>query len=342
LVRAVVQAGSVHTVVRVKAQATDPSSGQTISSQSEQLVVTTGLPDQDSFSLSASRRSIDGNCDGESTTINIRAADRYNNPVPAGTAISFTTEGGKINGQCTTGDPLADTTAEAGVCPVLLSAQNPRPADGRVTVLATAIGEESFTDMNGDGFYGPGDRFTAAEDLPEAFLDADFDGVRDASETFLDFNDNQVFDPANGQFDGYVCNAPGVNCSSAKINVRDDLEIAFADTRSAPVISGVPATITVVAKGTATISGTVRDANGNSLPTGTRFQLATTSGSVLAPATLGPFNTTRGDPFAFTIQAPDTAVDGSLTLSVIIPGSACYASFPYTKNYPLDVQEPAP
>src|SRR3546814_5491174 len=81
MVRAVVQAGSVHTAVRVKAEATDPSSGQTISSQSEQLVVTTGLPDQNSFSLSATKLAINGNCDGASTTLNIRAADRYNNPV---------------------------------------------------------------------------------------------------------------------------------------------------------------------------------------------------------------------------------------------------------------------
>src|SRR3546814_11557627 len=99
MVRAVVQAGSVHTAVRVKAEATDPSSGQTISSQSEQLVVTTGLPDQNSFSLSATKLAINGNCDGASTTLNIRAADRYNNPVPAGTAISFTPEGGKEIGR---------------------------------------------------------------------------------------------------------------------------------------------------------------------------------------------------------------------------------------------------
>ena len=34
--------------------------------------------------------------------------------------------------------------------------QDPRPADGRVSILAFAIGEESFLDGNADGIFNTG------------------------------------------------------------------------------------------------------------------------------------------------------------------------------------------
>ena len=69
--------------------------------------------------------------------VQVLAADHFNNPVPNGTAISFTTEGGAIDGSCLTDD---------GGCSVTWRSQRPRLPDGRFTILATAIGNESFLD----------------------------------------------------------------------------------------------------------------------------------------------------------------------------------------------------
>jgi hypothetical protein len=54
--------------------------------------------------------------------------------------------------------------------------QEPRPADGRVTVLAYAIGEESFVDLNGNNTYDPGEPF---QDLGDIVKDMLFDNSYD-------------------------------------------------------------------------------------------------------------------------------------------------------------------
>lgn len=334
-VRTTVQAGSVHSSVRVKASTT-ASGGQTISTQSGQLVITTGLPDQDSFSLGAESLSVNGGCDGASTRLSIRAADRYNNPVPAGTAISFTTEGGKINGQCVTA-AQDDPTAESGACSVLLTVQNPRPANGRVTVLATALGEESFVDSNGNGFRDAGESFG---DLPEAFVDYDEDGRRDSNEPIVDFNGNGAYDGANGVFDGYVCEAAGVNCRSDLVDVRDSVFIAFADISADPVVAGVPSSLSLNVGQTIALSFTIRDRNGNSLPSGTTYSLSSTHGSATTPK-VGPFATTKGDVASFSFTAGNSGGSGTVTLTIEAPGGGCGDKI-FTLTIPITVIAPTP
>jgi len=115
LVQTVVNAGTVHTSVRVRADV----DGESIFTQSNLLVVSTGIPDQDSFSLSASTFNPEAwNIDGTEVTITARLADAFNNPAPDGTAVSFTTEGGSIGDSCVTTN---------GVCSVIWSSQNVRP-----------------------------------------------------------------------------------------------------------------------------------------------------------------------------------------------------------------------
>ena len=257
-VRVRVNSGTVPTSVRVVAIITT-NRGE-ISAVSDTLVISTGLPDNNSFELGITSLNPGGwDETGITDEVNIFAADAFNNPVPDGTAISFTTEYGAIEPSCTTMN---------GICAVTWRSQSPRrPADeimtgdvlqlriashgcdlngsfitgvpcsagatfpeiagpltdrddpdfpgqvygGRNTILAYAIGEESFIDANadgryswidsdGDGCYDDGanqfgenddssigsdncngtttaetlERFT---DLPEAFLDDNEDGV---------------------------------------------------------------------------------------------------------------------------------------------------------------------
>ncbi|MDH4042135.1 MAG: Ig-like domain-containing protein, partial [Gammaproteobacteria bacterium] len=108
LVTVNVFSGDVPTVVRVIAKApAGDNSGQQVSSVSDILTVSTGLPDQNSFSVSVAGgfSVVDGmTVDGVEKTITVRMADKFNNPVPNGTAAVFTTEYGAIEPQCTTVD----------------------------------------------------------------------------------------------------------------------------------------------------------------------------------------------------------------------------------------------
>ncbi len=210
LVQTVINSGTVATSVRVLA--TIDGSDPQISSQSSLLVVSTGIPDQDSFSLSADILNPEGwSIDGTEVVVTARLADAFNNPVPDGTAVSFTTEGGRIEPSCVTAN---------GTCSVTWNSQNTRPEGhvlqhntddeynwsnspdvvhmpetfntlgqkygGRATILATVIGEESFPDLNGNA------RFDASE--MAAFAGTNISGeVYDLKEAFVDHNEDGLF-----------------------------------------------------------------------------------------------------------------------------------------------------
>lgn len=250
---AVVQAGSVPTSVRVNAVvdydndancATVPSPAK--SAVSDVLVVSTGLPHQDSFSLSIGTFNPQaGDYDGVTVPVFIYAADHFSNPVPDGTAVTFWSELGSIEPSCTTVN---------GTCSVNWRSQDLRGnADARApgatpagnglsthdrlnrsTIVAYAVGEESFQDINGNGRYDVGETYT---DLAETVKDSNYNGVRDTpaqvgttfasqfkDEEFVDFDQNSAFDAANGRFDGVLCatGTASTACSGdATVNVRD-------------------------------------------------------------------------------------------------------------------------
>ena len=199
-----VNAGTVSTPVRVTASTPGATAGSTLTTQSSELTITTGIPDQDSFSLSATKlnpefRDVDGN----TTVLTARLADHNNNPVPDGTAVNFTTEGGSIVASCQTSD---------GACSATMTSQAPRPANGRVTVLAYAVGEESFEDSSGNGVAdrAPIDEMVdgngLSTDMPEAFRDDNENGVFDAAtEAFIDYNQNSVYDGPDEKYNGVLC-----------------------------------------------------------------------------------------------------------------------------------------
>lgn len=193
-VSTVVAAGTVNTPVRVTATL----AGTAITTLSDQLVVSTGVPDQNSFSLSTEIYNVEGmNHDGceapVGSRVRISLADHFNNPAPDGTAVSFTAEGGTVDASCLTG--LVNTTLTDGTvitqkgipgqCSVRFCAANPRPADGRITILAYALGEESFTDANGNNLFESGEAF---QDLGEPFRN-------DRAITNLNANANWVVNP---------------------------------------------------------------------------------------------------------------------------------------------------
>jgi hypothetical protein len=238
IVQTVINSGTVATSVRVQA-IIDNDSIPKIASQSSVLVVSTGIPDQDSFSLSATILNPEGwNLDGTTVEVTARLADAYNNPVPDGTAVTFTTEGGSIEPSCVT---------SGGGCTVTWTSQLPRPEGhvlahntgdeynfftnqpdithppelfntlgqkfgGRATILATAIGEESFPDLNGNGRFDKCEliAFTGGTGKPcngDGSINVDGDDITytgndvsgqpyDLKEAFVDHNEDGLYNPA--------------------------------------------------------------------------------------------------------------------------------------------------
>ncbi len=311
LVSTVVQSGSVAVSVGVIATVNATS----IKTQSDLLSISTGVPDQDSMTLSASTLAPEAlNYVGETITLSAFLGDAFNNPVPDGTAVTFTTEGGSIVGSCTTA---------AGSCSSTWTSQQPIPGDGLVTILATAIGNESFADENGNGVFDDGDTFS---DLSEAFRDDNFDGVRDAVEPYVDFNLNASFDAADGLYSGILCNHSTLCSSTTNVSVRAQRQIVMSGSRAHFILNDgttIYNSCNNLAFNVATtdlnLSITVQDVNGNSMPEGSTVTFATENGELLGieeatiPNTLNPMTyqlrlTTDGDAstdvFAVTVQTP--------------------------------------
>jgi hypothetical protein len=292
-----VNSGTVPTPVRVNARLAANTSISTVSSN---LSVAVGLPSQLNFSLSQGTRNIEGyNIDGTPNTYQIIAADRSGNPVPNGTSINFVTEGGQIEAikQTQLLNGIARTTAN------FVSAE-PRPVDGRVTVTAYTLGEESFLDLNGNNAYDAGEPF---QDLGNVFKDRNFNGSYDASvDEFVPLGVNNAL----------ACTAPSNN-------------LLLLDAS----IPSVPGTCDSVWSGAGQVY--VRRAAETVLSTSAARPLwASTSGLSVActkiSMQIGPETT---DTAQFTRVAGDTWYGGaSDTLSFIIadanPGSAARSLLP--------------
>jgi hypothetical protein len=383
IVQTVVRTGTVATSVRVTG--TVDGSSPLISSQSSQLIVSTGIPDQDSFSLSAEFLNAEA-WDKENTVVKVtaRLADAFNNPVPNGTTVSFTTEGGAIQDACQTLN---------GACSVDWISQQPRPEGeliidgtgvmirnpsavlnydvsvdrygniygqrygGRATITATAIGEESFPDLNGNG------RFDASElnafltekdvsgrpfDLADAFNDYNEDGLFNPQQTggqlggnleeLVDFNSNGVFDLADAKYNGVLCAqtahagcADGVS-DSKSLFVRASLVMvmsgstAFATHTDDIAISDhtgnhFGGSITILGKGAASVSFTISDLHNQQMPAGSKVRFKTSAGSVVSSSELTwpSSNYNGGRQFSATLKGEEQPNSGVFIVEVETP-----------------------
>ena len=302
-----VTSGTIATAVRVTAATTGG-----LSTQSDQLVVSTGIPAQDEFSLSASTHNIEGwNYDGVTTTLTARLADHFKNPVPNGTAVSFTSEGGSVVASCNTTD---------GACTAAFNSQNLRPTNGRVTVLARATGEEAFTDRNGNGTMDDAteaiDANSVSTDIPEAFVDYNENGTRDSNEPYFDFNGDGSYSAADGLYNGVLCTSGAAICSTQKsVDVRASQIIVFST--STPVITinsgntiALPACDINTGITPTSFTVTIVDQHGNAMPAGTTVAFSSDNGVISSGAN-------------FTV--PDT--DGCRSSYSGCPASAGSATF---------------
>ncbi|MEH6462486.1 MAG: hypothetical protein V7771_00985 [Shewanella psychromarinicola] len=383
VVQTVVTTGTVATSLRVTATV-DNGSIPAISSQSSQLIISTGIPDQDSFSLSAEVLNAEGwDLDGTIVKVTARMADAFNNPVPDGTTVSFTTEGGSIEDACQT---------VKGACSVSWTSQLPRPEGemllngagamfrnpsallaydstlevygniygqkygGRATITASAIGEESFPDLNGNGRFDAteADTFLTGKDvtgqlfdLNDAFNDYNEDGVFNPQQTggqdggtleeLVDFNANGVFDLKDRKYNGVLCSEPvhsacATASDSRSVFVRRSLVMvmsgstAFATDSSNIVIADSTGThtggsITIEGKGSATAMFTISDLHNQQMPAGSIVRFKTSAGSVVSTSefTWPSSNYNGGRQFSTTLKGEDEPNTGVFIVEVESP-----------------------
>lgn len=316
-VQTVVNAGTVATPVRVTARITSPA----ISTQSNQLSISTGIPDTDSFSLAVQCQNVEAfNVDGVVVPVTARLSDRFNNPVPNGTAVAFTAEGGQIVAQCQTGT----NQAPPGSCTVNWTSSDPRPSlpspagVGRVSILATALGEDSFSDSNSNGFYDSGETFA---DLGEPYRDNDEDQAFTPGEFFLDFNNNGTREATDGTFSGVTCTGTGAGSTCNLTTTAIGAKALIIMSTGTADITG-PTSLALNAGATsAPLVYTVVDSNGNPMPQGTTVAITTTgdAGTVSGDTTYTwPCTSDRGAvPLTVVLKAPTTGpAAGSIRVTV--------------------------
>ena len=347
-VSARVQSGTIATSVRVTASAQN-SQEQTISTQSSRLVISTGIPDQDSMSISASEYNPPNYVDGYEVDVTIRMADAFNNPVPEGTTVTFTASGGLIEDSC--------ETDEFSSCTVKWFSQSPRPTSGKVTILATALGNESFIDTNGNGQYDNTDTFAASgltcdknaptpslvdpsqacDDLGEAYLDGNQNGIYDLNqEVFVDIfgpNSSLIKDgertSGNGKYDGALCPATGDDCTQNSVTVREDITLVMSTgvpgTNVDGRLIGQPGNVSLGLGASELLLISLQDTKENSLPTGTKVTLdtgdVTNATVVLNPDPVEvPSNITGPTLFTISLQGDSTLpASGSFKIIVEVP-----------------------
>ncbi|MFZ3084566.1 hypothetical protein [Rhodoferax ferrireducens] len=369
-VTTLVSAGTIPTSVRVVG--TIHGSSPLITTLSNILVISTGVPDQKHFSLATET----GNCEGRDVDqtcsfVTATLGDHFGNPAPDGTAVNFTTGGGVIDASCVTGSlltpppdllppgstPIGQTTNSkvgpgSGTCTVLLRASNPRPANGRVTVLAYAVGEENLFDANGNNVYDTGDTFT--DKSLDIFRDDIETGIWSPGEPCIGPNLNGTCStPGDGQYNGVLRNpqvpsAQTLYVSAQLVQIFSGSEAKITSLDASPTLSqcvnGTP--FVNIAK---TFGIAVRDNNptvfagnqantlplnlpsdlsGNILPAGTKIEFTTSNGTILSGTSFIAPNTNEPSAAAWiyylTVQSDATQTGpGTTSGGVTNPSYVC-------------------
>lgn len=297
-------------------------SNPAIKNVSNNLAVASGLPVQRAFSLSVSTFNIEAlNEDGVTTDITLRIADRLGNPVPDGTTVNFVAEGGQVVASCnTTGASQNDVSG----CTVKLSSQNPRPIDGRVTVLAWAQGEENFTDAGTptNNVYDSGEAF---DDLGQAYLDKNENNAYDiGTDVTVGTQPGSQACPAGARSVPNTCDgAWGSALVRASATITFSGNTPELSNTSGPSASGADR---------CSFAFTLSDENGNPMPAGTSLAVSGTSGGSTDPAASATFAGFGGE----GDKVPNTAQAGGTVHSAVF--TKC--TDPATLSFQLKITTP--
>jgi hypothetical protein len=322
-----VVAGTQPTPVRVRA-----STASGLTAVSSNLTIQSGLPTQARFSLSVETFNIEGwNIDGTKTKVTIRAADRVGNPVPDNTVINFRSSGAALQPSCRT---------TGGACTVEFVSQANRPLTapvGRITVLANASGLESFQDTNGNNRYDMGEPF---EDLGDAFVDNNYDGIWQAGEDFIPYNAAATAACATGLTTTPPPMKP-MTCDGvwggAQVRAQAQIILSGSNARATMPASIALSPLGGAAECSGGFTALIFDVNNNPMPAGTKIAVEV-GGGVAAKVlndtvvnTLAPNGTNHG--ISVTGTTCTGVKTGSVTLKVTTPGGLTTIFPPVLVNY---------
>lgn len=238
--------GTIPGPVKVRASL---ESNPDVFAESQNLTVASGPPSQRFMSLSVETFNIEGwSRDGTSTQLTARVADRQGNAVEDGTVVNFTSEAGQVARSCA-------TTRVNGIsqCSVSFQSQNPRPAGGRVSVLAYLEGTKDYVDMNGNNRYDPG-----------------LDQLVDQGDAYRDDNENATYDALNGEF--LIPRSGTVRCAGAgapfpsRVNTCDGVLATTVRQQAVILYSSTNAGMTMVSLSPGGATFRVFSADNPSLP----------------------------------------------------------------------------
>ena len=187
-------------------------------------------------------------------------------------------------------------------------------------LLADALGEESFVDLNGNGVYDTTipDTYT---DMPEPFLDANENGRRDAWEEFIDTDASGSYSSADGEFNGILRDASiSARGVPTTIHVRGLLTIILSGSYAEITVSSNPIVLGYCMDGVpfnnfpVTFGVKVEDVNGNVMPAGTTISFGATNGTILTtPTSYTVPNTSAMSPPTYTVvMQSDAKQDATL------------------------------
>ena len=236
---ATIWAGKLPTPVRVIAETEQTPLDTTddlIRVFSDVLSVSSGIASQARFTVTAATLNPPDTAStaGINVPVTAYAFDRFGNPVPDGTSVSFVTECGGIGAFDTAeNSPRASCQTKTGQCEVnWISQPNAQRgcSAGRATILAYVLGEEDFDDNDSNAYFevptgactAPADGTCDAWDAPsqdnsEPFLDEDENGRQDAPEFFIDSNEDGTWDEEtpDGVIEDNIAGIKGPNYNGA-------------------------------------------------------------------------------------------------------------------------------
>ncbi len=345
-----VLSGTVPTTASVSAQASMTFNGEEVSvqTQSNQLSINTGLPEQASMTISASLLNPEASTVGETSEISVWLADSFNNPVPDGTPANFTTEGGSIESQCLTVN---------GTCSVEWRATEPFLDDHRSTILVTTDGHETFYDTNGNNIFDDADGAAITDslvssgfsrhapeasgfvDMSEAWRDDNENRIRDANETkFFDDNGDGAFTGPDGNFNGPQCEGALCNTSAKKSTIRKSLVLIMSDAYDANFIltsegtvyknnTGTNVQVPPLADGASrAFNFQFADSAMQTLPAGSEILVEFEGGILTGESTFTVGNNTISGfqeiNFVITNEAEGEAIEATLKVSIQTPNTS--------------------
>jgi len=157
--------------------------------------------------------------------ITVYVGDRNNQRLTDAHTVFFETEWGLIDPSCVTVD---------GSCSVKwsTSSADEAPADHKNTIMAYTLGEESFTDINGNGVFDDGDTATPPfDDLEEPYVDYNRNGFYDSGEFIVDGVDPsrtpEQHDTGDFLFNGPGCEHSSLCSTVTSIYVWDDVQLSM-------------------------------------------------------------------------------------------------------------------